>query len=293
MSPRSLLPALALMLLGSVVACERGPRAPESRPDAGPTEGLLARVNGVPITKADVQREARGGGHANTGIEDEKDTLDRLVRQELAAQRAEELKLDPGPEYRAEAARIEAMLQALKRRKLAEAYDRHVAETATVSDEEARKYFEAEGRRIRTEVHVWQIMLHDRAKIDEARRAVEAGVPFEEVARRSFPKLPESAGPFWDVGYLRWTQVPPQWRSALEGLEVGQTSGVIEGPKSRHWIVKLVDRRENPEITFDTAKPMIVETLRAERLETLRAEAERELRSKARVVYAEGAATAK
>lgn len=277
-----------------VAACGRTPPAPEaSRTEAVPAEDVVARVNGVAITRTDVQREARGGGHPGVMPEAEKDVVERLVRQELAAQRAREMRLELAPEARVELARLEAQVAAFRRRKLAEAYDRHVAAKAVVSDEQARKYFEAERARIRTEVHVWQIMMHDDARIEEARRELEVGVPFEKVARRQFPALPESAGPFWDLGYLRWMQVPAPWRSALDGLEEGQTSGVIQGPKGRRWILRLIDRRENPDITFDLVKPMIVETLRGARIEAARADAERELRSGARVVYTDAATPAR
>jgi parvulin-like peptidyl-prolyl isomerase len=289
MTRHSLASAAALAAL-CAAACGRSTQGDGARRAAAPPPAdVVARVNGVPITRADLQREARPGGHPGLAPEAERDVLDGLVRQELAAQRAAELKLDPGPEYRAERSRLEAQLAALERRKLAEAFDRHVATTAAVSDEDARAYFEAERGRIRTELHLWQILVQDDARIEQARRDLEAGIPFEEVARRQFPELPASAGPFWDLGYLRWTQIPAPWRSALDRTEKGGTTGVIQGPKGRRWILKLVDRRENPDVTFESVKPIVVEALRGARAESLRAEAERELRARGRVEYVERA----
>jgi parvulin-like peptidyl-prolyl isomerase len=220
---------------------------------------------------------------------DERSALDAVVRQELAAQKAVELGLDPGPEYRAELGQIEAQVAAFKRRRLAALYEEQAASSIAISDDEVRKYFEAEGAKLRSEVHVWQIMVRDESVIEQARRHLESGIPFEEAVRRLFPNVPAAAGAFWDLGWLRWSQVPEPWRDVVARLEKGQTSGVIKGPRSRFWIVKLVDRRESPELTFDVVKPMVVEALRAEKVEARRAQAEKDLRSGARIVYAQQA----
>lgn len=284
---------LSLPVLGvsiAVLAACGGSSSSDARyRGALPAADVAVRVNGAPITRAEVGAEAKGEGHPGVPAGDEKGALEALVRQELAAQKAVELGLDPGPEYRAELGRLEAQVAAFKRRRLAAVYDRQAVAKADVSDDEARRYYEKEGARIRTEVHVWQLLLRDEAQVEQARRDIESGVPFDVAARRLFPDVPATAGAFWDVGYMRWSQVPEPWREVLAGLEEGQTTGVIRGPKSRFWILKLVDRRENPELTFDAVKPVVVEVLRRERAESARAEAERKLRSRARIVYAQDA----
>jgi parvulin-like peptidyl-prolyl isomerase len=137
-------------------------------------------------------------------------------------------------------------------------------------------------------VHVWQIFLRHEGEIEAARRELEAGVPFEEAARRRFPNVPASAGAFWDVGWVRLAQAPEAWRDELAKLEPGATSGVLRGPKNRFWILKLVGRRENPALTFEAVKPAVVEAVRAEKIEARRAEKERELRARAKVEITHG-----
>jgi hypothetical protein len=252
-----------------------------------PPDEVAARVNGVAITRAELGAATGAEGHPGLGGgDDEAKDLDRLVRQELAAQEAVRLGLDPGPAYRAELGRLEAQVQAFRRQRLADLYDREVGVKADVSDDEARRHWDANAARLRTEVHVWQIFLRHEGEIEAARRDLEAGVPFEEAARRRFPQVPASAGAFWDVGWVRLAQAPEPWREELSKLEPGATSGVLRGPKGRFWILKLVARREDPALTFEAVKPAVVEAVRAAKVEARRAETERRLRARAKVEIA-------
>ena len=63
--------------------------------------------------------------------------------------------------------------------------------------------------------------------------------------------------------------------------------GVIRGPNNRFWIIKLIDKRENPSITFESIKPSIMEVLESAKIEALREQDDRELRAEANIVYTE------
>lgn len=281
MSPRF---ALFLSSLALLAACADPSKEDARYRGALPPAEVAARVNGVPITRAELGAATGAEGHPGLpAAGDEGKDLDRLVRQELAAQEAVRLGLDPGAAYRAELGRLEAQVQAFRRQRLADLYDREVAVKADVSEDEARRYWEANASRLRTVVHLWQIFVRDEGEIEAARRDLEAGVPFEEAARRRFPNVPASAGAFWDVGTLRLSQAPEPWRDAVAALEVGATSGVLRGPKGRFWLLKLVDRREDPALTFEAVRPAVVEAVRAAKVEARRAEAERQLRERAKV----------
>jgi hypothetical protein len=62
-------------------------------------------------------------------------------------------------------------------------------------------------------------------------------------------------------------------------------SNVIQGPNKRFWIIKLVDKRINEGITFESIKPTIMEDLRSAKIEELRSQIARDLRGKASIVY--------
>ena len=69
-------------------------------------------------------------------------------------------------------------------------------------------------------------------------------------------------------------------------------SGIIRGPNKRFWIIKLIDKREDPATTLESSKPMIVAVLKNAKFEELREKTERDLRTKATITYSKGPAGA-
>jgi parvulin-like peptidyl-prolyl isomerase len=251
-------------------------------------EDVLATVNGIPITEADVLFASRttGGHQTNAPSVDKQAVLEGIIQQELSRQRALELGLDADPAYRQELAQLEAQMNAFKRKKLSEMFlRREITQKARVDEAEARQYFERNAARLRTEIHVWQILRRDEGAIEQIRDELARGTAFEEVAGKQFPDLPDKARRPWDLGYLRWSQVPEAWQNVVHGLKPGETSNVIRGPNSRFWIIKLIDRRENPDLTFEQIKPTITGILSDEKARQLREETLRDLRGNARIVY--------
>lgn len=256
---------------------------------------MLATVNGVPITRLDVEQRLQKAASANVKAHDAggdagdsvtRNALNALVREELQLQEAARLRLDEDPEYRLRLADLEAQVRAFQRKELAAAYRRHLAQRAAVSEEDARAWFDKNAAAVREKFHVQQILYKgDAAAIALAKADLDKGVPFETVAARRFPVVPKGTAP-WDLGELGWQQLPPAWRGVVDRLQPGQVSGIIRGEGDRAWIVKLVSRSVDPAITFGTQRERIVEQLRQERTETLYASALEELKAKARVSYA-------
>ena len=272
-----------LLLLASaaagvlVVACGRDPG-----------EGVLATVNGVPITEADIQfASTRAGAHGTEGAPtDREEVLETIIQQELAYQRAVELGLDEESAYREQLAKVEAQVSAFKRGKLSRAFfQQEVARRAAVSDQEAQDYFESNAVQLRTELHVWQILSRDADSIEQALHDLGEGIPFEEVAGKRFPEMPNTVRKPWDLGYLKWGQIPEAWRDVIQDLDIGESSDIIRGPNNRFWIIQLVDERENPEIAFGDAEPGIMKILLNQKQEKLQKEIQQELRETARIVY--------
>lgn len=252
------------------------------------TEGVVATVNGKPITEIDILLNSRKvPGHQAAGTDaDSKKVLENIILQELASQRAAELGLDTDPAYLEELRRLEAQLTALKRERLSEVFfQRELIQKTRVSDAEAQQYFAENTARLRTEIKVWQILRRDESQIQQVKNDLAQGMPFEDVAAKQFPNLPATVRKPWEMGYLRWNQVPETWQSVIYDFKVGQTSDIIRGPNSRFWIIKLIDKRENTEVTFEQIKPMIIGVLKNEKARRFREEIIRELRDKASIVY--------
>src|SRR6185295_16113910 len=107
------------------------------------------------------------------------------------------------------------------------------------TEEDARKYFDSNATRLGTDLHLWQILVRDEASAAQARKALDEGKPFEEVARSFSPV--GATGATWDLGYVKWLTTPEPWRPVLESLKPGETSGVIRGPRGRFWILRLAE----------------------------------------------------
>lgn len=268
---KNLLISLCVVALAlSLGSCAESPASDVVAKGDGHGE-VLATVNGVPITEYDLREllrrsphgeESRGG---DTGV-----PLQTLVRAEVVAQEAHRLGLDRDPAYRATLGEAEAQLRALRRERLAALFRGYVDARSAVSDSEAADYFERNADRIRSRVRVWQIFHRGaRGPIEQDRRDLEAGVPFERVAARRFPDLPAGVNAPWDLGYLHWNQLPESWRETVDRLGLGKVSDVIEGEGGRTWIIKVVDRKIDPAVTFDTERARLVAFLTKQKRDRL------------------------
>ena len=282
---------MASLATAALLACQAGP-APTAgaRGNAGAAAvapvGLLATVNGVPVTDADVAIELRNRrAQGDVTAEQRAIVLDHVVQQELVAQRAIETGLDADKLFQDELARRTTELNAWKRQALADLFFKHeTAQKGSATEAEVRKYFDDNAAWIRTDNHVWQILARDEAEIGQMKRDLDAGAAFETVAARKFPDAGEGKTP-WDVGTMKWKQVPDAWRPVLEKLKPGETSDIIRGAGHRFWIIRLVERREDPTLDFDQVKEVLGDYLRVSRAEGFRSKVTDELRKAAKITY--------
>jgi peptidyl-prolyl cis-trans isomerase C len=286
-SLRSLLPLFAL----AAAACNQASSAEPPRGHEAPTADAVAVVNGVSINDREVRLRARAGdGHKDAAKGDPAAhhldaVLETVISEEMAAQRAAELGLDADPRYRDGLAQMEAQLAAYRRKALSELFwERAVDRKAAPSEAEARAYFDLHQKQIRTQIHVKQILRKGKKAIDEARRQIEGGTPFEDVARSQLPNLPPGVTP-WDLGYLSWYKVPEAWRGVVYDLAPGAMSPVIAGPNERYWLVVVVDQKEDPSADFESARGPIVNDLTRQRVDAARDKAASELKARARVEH--------
>jgi peptidyl-prolyl cis-trans isomerase C len=273
--------ALAVILLWGPGAL----RGPDPAPAAEPApEGVLARVNGAPITEADLQFKLQNDSHEAARSGDRRQVvLQSLIRREVLAQRAAAEGLDADPQYQEGLRRLEAQLDDYRRQELSELLlAREGEKAAAPTENDARVHFEKNAKRIRTRLHLHMILRRSEALIIEARSAIERGQPFEAVAQGLFPGLTQEKKP-WDLGYLPFHRIPVEWRETVYDLKPGEMSGILRGPNERFWLVKLIDAREDPDVTFESVKAAIEADLRANRTQRTREDLAEEL-SKAATV---------
>lgn len=282
---RPALIVLTAISLSSLPACTQAGKTGA----AGQTPAPVVVVNGVTISELDIEIALRQGKHtAEMTPESRANTIETLIRQELIRQRARKLGLENDEQIQPRLALIAAQQLAAERALLGDAFFRkEVATKATVSDEEAQKYFEENFDKLATEFHIFQILYkNDEASAVAARMALDSGKTFEEVAAQRFANLPPSHSTPWDLGFLHWTQMPAEWRPIVSSMEKGAVSEIIRGTGNRTWILKLVDKRRNDLLDFNAEKPVIGEFLRGGKMEEIREKAVQDLRNSAKIVYA-------
>lgn len=251
---------------------------------------VLATVNGVPIRVSDLHYVlARERGPAGKAVDKARAAavLDEIIAQEIARQRAEKMGLDDDPEYLRRLRFMQAPVNDFERSALTDAFYKAEADKAKVSEDEARRHFEQHKERYQTEVRVHQILIRDdEQKVQDLKARLDGGAAFEQVASTLFPDaVAAGAKPPWEVGPLRWNQVPEYWVGTLEGMKQGEVSDIVRGPRNRAWILKLVERKRNEDITFDKARADLIRTLQRDKVAALRKQTEERLRKEAEVVY--------
>ena len=98
--------------------------------------------------------------------------------------------------------------------------------------------------------------------------------------------MPREGNAPWDLGELAWYQLPPAWRGIVDRLEPGQVSDVIKGEGERYWVVKLVGKRVDPAVSFETERERIETVLRQRKADALFGRLLAEMKAKARIVSA-------
>jgi len=250
---------------------------------------ILATVNGVPITEYDVNLNMKRVTHGEmVPPEAKQNILQTLVRNELIYQQSLELGLDNNQEYRRKLSEADAQLRDYKRREISPLYREYIKNKAVVTDSEAKEYFEKNSKRIQTKAHLGQIYYKgDEARIAEDYKELKSGKSFEKVALKRFPNLPKGMNAPWDLGYLHWSQIPSSWQDSIDRLKPGQVSDIIKGPNERFWVIKLIDRTVDPNVTFATEKEKIVEILRRQKADELSETMLSQMRTKSKIIYRE------
>jgi hypothetical protein len=282
--------SMAVLVTAAAFLVSCGEKREAERKKYADVQGkVLAAVNGVQITDTDM-RVAQGkvAGHGMGASPDAaRNVLETLVREELVYQKSLELNLDGAPEYRRKLHEIEAQVKAFQRQEMARRFREYVRGEAGVTDSEAREYFEKNRNRIQSKYHVWQMFYRgEESRMKEDLKDLKSGMPFEKVAARRFPKLPENMKAPWDMGYLRWNQVPLPWKDVVDRLEPGQSSDAIDGGNGRFWVIRLVEKSVDPNVTFDAEKEAIVSLLREQKSEELYKSLLGEMERKSKIIYA-------
>ncbi|MCC7267588.1 MAG: peptidylprolyl isomerase [Caulobacteraceae bacterium] len=274
---RAVLFAAALAGSGLALAACGDNEGAEKPPQAG--DVAVATVDGRTVWTSDVKREAVAQGLIGQGepldasSEQFRQVLDQVIDQKLLAAEAVRRKLDREP---------------VAQRRLAAARDRILGDMlieGVVSEavtENAIKALHAEQLRLARrseEVRARQILVATEPEAQGILKQLAAGGSFEALAmeRSTDAETRFNGG---DLGYFTLDVMPEAIATPLQDAKPGDLVGPlqVEGGWS---ILKIEDRRPEPELTLEQARPQIVRFLTYDQvrdlIERLRAKAKVEM----------------
>jgi peptidyl-prolyl cis-trans isomerase C len=115
-------------------------------------------------------------------------------------------------------------------------------------------------------VKVRQILTEDQTTAEKALKAVAAGEPFEEVARRLSRDPSAASGGY--QGELTRADLPPAFADVIFGLQPGEVSRLVPADYGVH-IFQVVDRQPAAVVPLEQARGEILGRLRRERADRL------------------------
>jgi peptidyl-prolyl cis-trans isomerase C len=247
---------LAIALCAAMTtACVRGSVS------GGPQPGdvSVAKIDGKPVWKSDVYREAVAQGLLGEGealdVKSElfQRVLDEVVDERLLAAEAIRRGLDKSPA-------AERRLAAARERILGDmvvegAVNSAVNETAIRALYQEQMNLNRRGDEYRAR----QIVTPDQAAAEAIRKQLSSGGSFEKLASdHSIDAMTRSSG--GDLGYFTPDVMPVAYGKVLAGARPGQLLGPFQSDAG--WVLlKVEDRRKQAPPTLDAARPQIVRFL--------------------------------
>lgn len=233
-----------------------------------PGSKLLAKVNGVPLTEEDLKFQLKKG-HSDPPPQYGAKNVDDIVDQELLYQQGIRLGLDRDPSYRQKLAAFSGQPAAAKRQEMARrVFNTQIAATIDVRPEEAKEYYQRNRERIRTELHLLMARFDTRQQADEALQKLKQGAQFAEIARQALKRPPAAGSEPWDLGFVKWQQIPVDFVDQLYSLKPGELSAPLGSHRTGFQIVKLLERRQMPDQGYGAVSAAVTNRLRDERLLT-------------------------
>jgi peptidyl-prolyl cis-trans isomerase C len=249
--------AAALVSSCLVLAACSQPGSQASQPLPG--DVAVAKVDGKPVWKSDVAREAVAQGligegePLDTGSELFQRVLDEVVDQKLLAAEAVRRGID-------KSAGAQRRLTAARERILGDmvvegAVDSAVTDTAVQALYTEQMKLNKRGE----EFHARQIVVADQIDADSIKKQLSSGAKFEAVAaQRSLDAETKSAG--GDLGYFTADVMPAAYGAVLAGAKPGQLIGPFKSDAG--WVLlKIEDRRKQAPPSLDASRPQIVRFL--------------------------------
>jgi peptidyl-prolyl cis-trans isomerase C len=266
--------AVALTAVLVLAGCGR-PNEQAARTASG--DAAAAVVDGHTIWASDVQREAVAQGvigqneRLDPSSELFRRMLDEVVDQRLLAAEALRRGVQNDPEVR-------RRLEADRDRVLGDVLVQKIVEQA-VNDGAVRGLYEEQRKLAKPadQFHARQIVVASQAEAEAVRKLLASGAAFDGLAsQRSIDAATRFNG--GDLGYFTVDTMPDAYAEALKTAKAGDIIGPFKTDAG--WaLLKVEDRRAEPPMSLEAARPQIVRFLTYDQVRDLL----QRLRGKAKV----------
>ena len=218
---------------------------------------VAARVNGQPITEADIDAALVGmgakGERYNTP-DGRKMVLEQLINKKLFLADAAKNLYEYDPQFKAE-------FQKLKEDMLANFAIAKAVDGVRVTDEEAKKFFEGNEKDLNSgeSVSASHILVDSEEKANEIKAEIESGaVSFEDAARKysSCPSSEQGGA----LGEFTRGQMVPEFDEACFSMKVGELRGPVKTQFGYH-LIKLNDKKEATPLKYEDIADQIKQKL--------------------------------
>ena len=119
-----------------------------------------------------------------------------------------------------------------------------IAAKIDIHPQDAKEYYEKNAERIATQLHLLYIKDKRKEAADEALKKIRGGASFESVARPLMGDTKVNGREAWDLGFVRWDQIPVDFIDAIYRLKPGEVSDVMGSQLAGFQIVKLLAKKK-------------------------------------------------
>ena len=218
---------------------------------------VVARVGGAVLTADEFYASTPEQLLAVMSLEDQEEALKTWVKTELLYQGGLRRGLGGDPIIR-------RRLREIERELVAEEYIRRLmSEVPDVTEEDARRYFEAHRGDYALQVRLAHILVRSEPEAARALEQIRSGTPFETVAANL--SIDQTASLGGDLGYMRRGDMIHELEEAAFSLKVGEVSDVIASSYGYH-IVRVLDRHPSAgQPSFDSRYASVMNFLTSRR----------------------------
>jgi peptidyl-prolyl cis-trans isomerase C len=231
---------------------------------------VLATVNGANITDDDLRIAAEDLGDSVPRQLDAKGRqqylLDYLIDGTLVAQKAQQEKLDQGPDFAKQLAYYRSKI-------LMEELLTKIARDAVTPDNLQKTYQDAaKAQKPEQEVHARHILVATQAEADAVEKRLKAGEDFAKIAKELSKDTGSDGG---DLGWFTREKVVPAFADAAFKLKPGEVSPPIKSEFGWH-VIQVLAIRNTQFPPFDQVRNQVtsyvVQKAQTEYVENLRKE---------------------